>query len=198
MWEAFGIIVSLSYSSYLCIITKLYILITVLIVGIICYTATEIVYRRQLSAQKALEDEALKTMSEEDQNEAADTVEELPSLSRKGSSVFLEYANMVRRKSIVVIPEHAVKIAAALMRQNSDRSLGDEDEEIRRKLTTFAPQMEDDGNEPRRKVSESAVYRKRKQDNAKANEVPRRTTVHEMPNPEDLEVPKRLERINEI
>ncbi|ELU11750.1 hypothetical protein CAPTEDRAFT_23613, partial [Capitella teleta] len=48
MWEAFGIIFSLSYSSYLCISVKLYIMMSMLVIGMVGYFATEIIHRRQV------------------------------------------------------------------------------------------------------------------------------------------------------
>ena len=47
MWESFGFIIAFAYSSYLCTSVKLYVLTSVLVVGMVGYFATEVHNRRQ-------------------------------------------------------------------------------------------------------------------------------------------------------
>ncbi len=54
LWESLGFVVAYAYSTAICAKMKLYIVITVLAVGTICYIAVEIRQLRKVSSQKKI------------------------------------------------------------------------------------------------------------------------------------------------
>ena len=52
LWESFGFILAFAYSSHLCTVTKLYILVFFLVIGISLYGVTEYSERNKLDAAR--------------------------------------------------------------------------------------------------------------------------------------------------
>jgi hypothetical protein len=56
MWESFGFIIAFAYSFYLCASVKLYILTSVLIIGMLGYFAVEYVHWKEVKAAVVAKD----------------------------------------------------------------------------------------------------------------------------------------------
>lgn len=152
MWESVGFIMSLSYSPFLCVYSKIYILIGCLITGLFGYFVVEGLYS--------------KASSERETELAKKGITVDPETSDSDGAPFSGLAQMIRRKSSVYLPQSAVREAAEVMRRKSNAFLtpGIDNPErvIRRRLSTFAPVMEvNEENSPMSSVCSTPVAQQR-------------------------------------
>ena len=131
MWESVGFIVSLSYSPFLCVYMKIYILIGALIAGLLGYFVVEGMYSKASSDMET---------------ELARKGEVVEEAEKEAEAPFQGVAQLIRRKSSIYIPNSAVREAAEVMRRKSQVFLGGVDNcerVIRRRLSTFVPVLEE-------------------------------------------------------
>lgn len=72
LWESAGFVVAYAYSTHLCARMKLYVMVTVLIIGTICYIIVEILHKRKQKRLKAIADDPKAAQAEANKPEETD------------------------------------------------------------------------------------------------------------------------------
>lgn len=58
LWESSGFVIAYAYSTHLCARMKLYVMLTVLAIGVLMYIVVEVLHMRKIRRQKLKEEEA--------------------------------------------------------------------------------------------------------------------------------------------
>lgn len=72
LWESVGFVIAYAYSTHLCARMKLYVMVSVLIIGSICYIVVEILHRRKQKRLKAIAEDPKAAQAEANKPEETD------------------------------------------------------------------------------------------------------------------------------
>lgn len=72
LWESAGFVVAYAYSTHLCARMKLYVMLTVLFLGVIGYTVVELLHRRKQKRRKAIAEDPKSVQAEANKPEETD------------------------------------------------------------------------------------------------------------------------------
>ncbi|XP_046733780.1 UNC93-like protein [Diprion similis] len=76
LWESAGFVVAYAYSTHLCERMKLYVMLTVLFLGVIGYTIVELLHRRKQKRRKALAEDPKSAQAQAEANKPEETDDE--------------------------------------------------------------------------------------------------------------------------
>lgn len=120
-------IASFSYSSFVCISLKIYILLTVLAIGVIGFLIVEVLLKRESRTVKIAEGNKALAL---------------------GDDRLYPVTEVVRHKSPVYVPKYSTEKAAEIIRLRSVSQEGGEEqtEQYFRKLSVFVPVVDEEQN----------------------------------------------------